>query len=205
MQLQDYKEQLFKSKGQFDLLTVKKKQLEIENSIKTQYLEDLEISQIFLQKIAQNTQEQLRYRITDIVNIALETVFPGECLFDIIFEIKRGKTEAKLLFTEEGEEIDPLDASAGGFIDIVSFALRIVAWLLGNTRNTIILDEPMKNLSDDLQPLGAEVIKEISKELNIQFIIVTHRKELTEIADKIFEVTRKKEGKYKISEVKVIE
>jgi DNA repair exonuclease SbcCD ATPase subunit len=204
MILQDYKEQLFQMKGQSKLLTVKKEQLELENSIKTQYLENLEKVQIFLQKVAQDTQEQLRYRITDIVNIALETVFPGESLFDIEFKILRGKTEAKLLFTEEGEEISPLDSSAGGYVDIVSFALRIVAWLLGNTRNTIILDEPMKNLSADLVPLGAEVLKEISKELNLQMIIVTHDKEIIGVADKIFEVSRVREGRYLVSRIKEI-
>ena len=73
---------------------------------------------------------------------------------------------------------------------------------MGSTRNTIILDEPFKHLSDDLQPLGSEVLKQLSDKLKIQFIIVTHRKEITGVADKIFEVSRRIEGEYKISEVK---
>lgn len=201
MNLQDYKEKVFRSAGQYTLLTVKKNQLKSDNSIKTQYLEDLEISQTFLQKIAQDTQEKLRYRITDIVNIALETVFPDEMEFDIEFKILRGKTECKLLFTEKGSEIDPLDASAGGVVNLISFALRIVAWLLGNTRNTIILDEPFINLSSDLVPLAAEVLKELSKELNLQMIIVTHDKEIIGVADKIFEIVRERDGKYLVSKV----
>jgi DNA repair exonuclease SbcCD ATPase subunit len=204
MQLQEYKEQLFQYKGQYQLLSEKRKQLNLDNSIKTQYLENLEKVQTFLQKIAQDTQEQLRYRITDIVNIALETVFPNETKFNIEFKVARGKTECRLIFTEEEEEIDPLDASAGGFINVTSFALRIVAWLLGTTRNTIILDEPFVNLSSDLVPLAAEVLKELSKELKLQMIIVTHDKEIIGAADKIFEVSRVKEGKYLVSKVKEV-
>lgn len=161
-------------------------------------------AQAFLQKIAQDTQNQLRFCVKDIVQLALDTCFPGEYKFDLVFEIKRGKTEAKLLFLSGGEEINPMDASGGGVVDIASFALRISQWVLGNTRNTIILDEPFKHLSNNLQPAGAEVLRELSDKLGLQFIIVTHREEITETADKVFKVTREKEEGWKKSVVKEI-
>ena len=50
--------------------TAKKEQLEQRQKL-------LEQSQAFLQKVAQETQEHLRFQVEDIVNLALETCFPG--------------------------------------------------------------------------------------------------------------------------------
>ena len=197
-----YKDRISKSDIKMSLLLDKQKNTQEDLNGKKERQKGLEKAQVFLQKVAQDTQGQLRYYVKDIVQLALDTCFPGEYEFDLVYEIKRGKTEAKLLFLSGEEEIDPLDASGGGVVDIAAFALRIAQWTLGSTRNTIILDEPFKHLSDDLQPLGAEVLKQLSDKLKIQFIIVTHRKEITGVADKIFEVSRRIEGEYKISEVK---
>jgi DNA repair exonuclease SbcCD ATPase subunit len=67
-------------------------------------------------------------------------------------------------------------------------------------RNTIILDEPLKNLSADLQEKGSAMLKEISKRLNIQFIIVTHEETLTAYADRVFKVRMNKGVSYIIEE-----
>jgi DNA repair exonuclease SbcCD ATPase subunit len=145
----------------------------------------------------------LRFHIKDIVQLCLDTIWPGEITFDVLFEVNRGKTEARLIFVVDGEEVDPLDADGGGLVQVAAFALRVAVWTLGTTRNSIVLDEPFVALSDNLQPLAAEVIKELSDKLGLQFIMVTHRKELTGIADRIFEVSRKRVGEYWQSEVKV--
>jgi DNA repair exonuclease SbcCD ATPase subunit len=197
-----YKDSISKADIKMSLLLDKQKNTREDLNGKKERQKGLEKAQVFLQKVAQDTQGQLRYYVKDIVQLALDTCFPGEYEFDLVYEIKRGKTEAKLLFLSGDEEIDPLDASGGGVVDIAAFALRIAQWTLGSTRNTIILDEPFKHLSDDLQPLGAEVLKQLSDKLKIQFIIVTHRKEITGVADKIFEISRRIEGEYKVSEVK---
>ena len=196
MILSEYKNKLTSAQGQRAYIG---RQVIEKESLVDSYvdkLHSLEEAQVFLQKVAQATQEQLRVHIKDIVQLCLDSIWPGEVEFDLIYEVKRGKTEARLVFIIDGEEVDPLDADGGGLVDIASFALRIAVWTLGNTRNTIILDEPMKHLSDNLQPLAAEIIKELSQKLGLQVIMITHRKELTCIADKVFEVSRKRVGDY---------
>ena len=88
----------------------------------------LEDAQIFLQKIAQETQEHLRFQIEDIVNLALETCFPGEYIFQIKFEISRGKTEAELVFLDQKtkRQIDPMNASGGGVVDLTTLRNTII-------------------------------------------------------------------------------
>jgi DNA repair exonuclease SbcCD ATPase subunit len=200
--LNQYKNKIQRAKGQAEY--IRQGILDASESIesKTKYLHSLEQAQLFLQKVAQDTQNQLRFHIRDIVQLCLDAIWPGEVLFDVVFEIKRGKTEARLVFMVDDEEVDPLDADGGGLVQVAAFALRIAVWTLGKTRNTIVLDEPMNALSSDSQPLAAEIVKELSDKLGIQFIIVTHQSELTGIADKIFKVKRvRSDQNYWISEV----
>ena len=83
-----------------------------------------------------------------------------------------------------------MEASGGGTVDVAAFALRIASWSMQNPKsnNTIVLDEPLKNLDASLQEKGSIMLKEVSKRLGIQFIIVTHEEVLTSFADKVFPV-----------------
>jgi DNA repair exonuclease SbcCD ATPase subunit len=203
MNLIQYKEKLSQARGKADYLREKIGDTEALLKSRQNYLHSLEEAQVFLQKVAQDTQGQLRYHIRDIVQLCMDSIWESQVEFDVKFEIKRGKTEANLVFMIDGEEVSLLDGEGGGCVDIAAFGLRVAAWSLGNTRNTIVLDEAFKHLSDDLQPAAAKVIKELSDKLKIQFLQVTHRKEMIEVADRIFEVSRKRAGDYWQSEVKV--
>ena len=165
----------------------------------------LEDAQVFLQKIAQETQEHLRFQIEDIVNLALETCFPGEYIFQIKFEISRGKTEAELVFLDQKtkRQIDPMNASGGGVVDLTTFALRIACYALERgTDNVIILDEPFRFLSRDLQQRAGEILKTLSERMNLQIVMVSHIGEIIDVADKVFEVKKNENG---ISRVKVVD
>ena len=161
----------------------------------------IEKAQSFLQKVAQDTQSQLKFQIEDIVNLALNTVFPDEYLFQVDFNIFRGKTDAELVFINQktGGKIDPMNASGGGVIDIVAFALRISAYVLeSGTDNVIILDEPFRFVSKDLVERAGEILKVLSTKLGLQVILVTHIPELIDVADKTFKVKKNQDGVSKI-------
>lgn len=174
-----------------------KKRFEEEKTAKNNRLILLEQTQAFLQKIANETQEHLKFQIEDIVNLALETCFPNEYEFSIIFDIRAGKTEASLSFISKktGREIDPMNASGGGVVDLTAFALRIASYALDRTcDNVIILDEPYRFISRDLQSRAGEILKNLSEKLNLQIIMVTHIGELIDVADRVFEVKKDSEG-----------
>lgn len=176
----------------------KAEKTKLENKIKL-----IEQAQAFLQKVAQETQQELKFKIEDIVNLALETVFPGEYEFEIQFEISRGRTTAELVFKDQrsGRLIDPLNASGGGVADVTSFALRIACYALEKgTDNIIVLDEPMKFVSKDLLNNVCDIIKVLSEKMKLQIIMVTHIPELIDVADRVFIVKKNKEG---VSEIKV--
>lgn len=152
-----------------------------------------EQAQALIQTVAKETQETLVFQINDVVNTALNTCFPDEYEFKAEFEIKRNKTEAKLVFLKNGFEIDPLQASGGGVVDVASLGLRVAAWSLSNNDNVLLIDEGFKFLSRDLQPRMAEILQEISKKLNLQIIQVSHSPDLIENSNKIVIVKKVKE------------
>ena len=151
-------------------------------------------AQKILQEVAVNMQQSVRLHINDIMNSAIETVFDDEYRFKLDFEIKRNKTEAVFkLLDKNDNEISIVDEVGGGLIDLISFALRIALHSMQNKHarsNTIILDEPFKFFSEDLILKGVSLLHEVSKKLEIQFIIVTHIKEFAEYADTHFEVKK---------------
>jgi DNA repair exonuclease SbcCD ATPase subunit len=162
----------------------------------------IELVQALVQKVAKETQEQLKFQIEDIVKTCIDTCFPDEYDFKVEFEIKRGKTECALKFYKNGHEIDDLlESGGGGVVDVASLGLRVAAWCLGNTTNTLVLDEPGKFVSRCLVGQFAEVIKVLSEKLNLQIIMVSHIPEFIENSEKVFNVKLEKKGQWEVSKV----
>lgn len=195
--IQKLKEIYQQKKGEYNHIITEIENYKKQSEEKEKTLKMVEEAQAFLQKIAQETQSQLKYQIEDVVNLALETCFPNEYEFQILFEIKYGKTVADLVFLSKktGREIDPMNASGGGVIDLTAFALRIACYALEQgTDNVIILDEPFRFLSRDLQNRAGEILKTLSERMGIQIIMVTHIGEIIDVADKVFEVKKNNKG-----------
>lgn len=159
--------------------------------------EVVERAQFIIKEISKKTQQQLIYHISELVSLALTSVFGDEAYgFKVNFEEKRGKTECSLVFLDDGDEVKPVDSSGFGPLDVASFALRVALWNIQRpkTRNVLILDEPFKHLrGEEFQKKAGELLSEISKKLNIQIIVISDV--LFSIkADKTFSVVKK--GKF---------
>lgn len=163
-------------------------------------LQRYEKAREIVRKVGLDTQQQLQYHIGDITSLALEAVFDDPYELVVEFVQRRNRTECDLYFSRDDNQVDPISASGGGAVDVAAFALRIASWSMQTprTRNTIILDEPMRFLSVDKQEKASRMIKELSDRLGIQFIIITHEDTLAQYADKTFEVKIRK-GKSKVT------
>lgn len=187
----------FQSKGMKTLIEKALSEAESEKIKLEKRLKLLELAQLFLQNVAQKTQEKLKMNIEDIVNLALETCFPNEYEFQLQFNIARGKTDAELVFLSQktGRPIDPMNASGCGTLDVTCFALRLACYVLSsNCDNVMILDEPMKFVSKDLMSRVCEVVSQLSTKLRLQIIMVTHENQFIDIADRVFEVKKNIKG-----------
>ncbi len=143
----------------------------------TKRLGGAEEAQKILQVVAQSIQQRAHEQIASVVTKCLEAVFDDPYEFRIIFEQKRGRTEARLAFFRGTNEIDdPLDGSGGGVVDVAAFALRLACLVLARPplRRVLILDEPFKWVSEEYRPRVVALLHQLAEELDVQFILVTH-------------------------------
>ena len=141
-----------------------------------------------LQIVAKKTQQELEYHISDMVTKALAATFDEPYTFNVEFVLRRDKTEADRIWSLHGEQYQP---NGGGVRDISAFALRLSMWKLqGKGTPILILDEPAKHCDKRLIIRASSLFAQVSKQLGVQIIMVSHAKELIESADKAFEVIK---------------
>lgn len=140
-------------------------------------LEHVEEARGIVQAVSQAIQQIVHDRVAKIVTDCLEAVFDDPYEFRIIFDRKRGKTEARIIFCRDGVELDdPLNQVGGGIIDVAAFALRLACLMISRParRRLLILDEPMKYVRGEVyRRRVAEMLQRLSKELEVQILLNT--------------------------------
>lgn len=141
-----------------------------------QHLENVSEAQKIVQVVSAKIQETAHEQIASVVSRCLQAVFDEPYEFKIYFERKRGKTEARLVFTRGKMEVSPLEASGGGVVDVAAFALRLACLILTRPRlrRLLVLDEPFKHLSANYRPAICQLLTQLCDELGMQIIMVTH-------------------------------
>ena len=141
----------------------------------TEYRDALEARRI-AQELAKRAQTEAAAPLISIVNRCLAAVFADPYTLDILFELRRGKTEVDLRFSRDGNTVDPIGASGGGVVDIASFALRLSVLLLSvpKVQRVLILDESFRFVSVAFRPRLKALLQQLTTELQVQIIQVTH-------------------------------
>lgn len=186
-------------KGQRDMILKNIKSLKSDIKNKEEELKDIQEAQIIIQEVAKQTQEQIKYEISEPVSLAINSIFdtkeykaPYRFVFD--FVSKRNKTECDFyLVNKDNEKENPLEDCGGGLIDIISFALRLSICTIAKTRKVLILDEPFKWIDKSKEEKVGQLLRLIVEKLGFQIIMVTHNNSYIDIADRHFNII-KKEG-----------
>jgi DNA repair exonuclease SbcCD ATPase subunit len=164
-----------------DLIRVKKERRDIEDA------------QRIIQFVAKQTQEELKYHISELVSLALSAIYDDPYEFELEFITKRDRTEANPIFKRNGKKFIPGKRTGYSSVDIAAFALRISIWNIKRprTRNTMIFDEPFTSLDKKAKSKIGSLLRMISKKLNLQIIMSTHdHTYLMKSADKIFKTSK---------------
>ena len=165
------------------------------------YVSHLNESLIVMNAVGVMNADESNNVIGEIVTEALQAVYDSSYSFVIENDVQRNQPETNF-YVKIGDKKYSLrnEELGGGVIDIVSFALCVTAWAISNniSDNVMLLDEPIKNLDSTRIPRAGEMIKKLSSDLGLQFLIVTHSDELMNIADSMFIV--KKVGQTSIVE-----
>jgi len=198
----EYKNKMFEYKGQFSSLqNLHSSELTSNEKLKQDAL-DAEMASDIIQMVGRQTQENLSFRIENLVTAGLEYVFDDPYQFKVEFDTKNNRTQCELFFERNNFKINPIKDGAGGVLDIASFGLRMAMWSLQADRSSpvFILDEALKHIDASLKEQASMFLKEMCSKLGIQVIAVSHETELSDEASNVIRVVR--DGKYsKIGEV----
>jgi len=149
--------------------------------------QDFVRAQGFFIELAEQTQRHFREQVESLATVAVRSVFDRPYSVKLLSEKRRGRMETEILILENGEEFQPKDEMGGSMMDLLSFVMRVILWSLQapRSRNTFVLDEPMKFLGSGIRlQQAARMLNEISRSLQCQLIIVTHETEvLAALAD----------------------
>ena len=191
-ELNNLRSKLEQERGKLSQLSSDKSTTETKLNTNLELRVDIEEAQLIIQTVSQGTQNQITEYISDLVSSALDAVFDNPYTLKIEFVQRRGKTEADLKFIRDGYELeDPMNESGGGVVLVAAFALRSGLWSLTKaTRNVLFLDEPIHFLhNSEAQKRFSQLLRSLSKELNLQIIMISGIKEsesMTSYADRIF-------------------
>lgn len=140
-------------------------------------LDSAKTAQAVLQSVAELIQQEAHERISSVVTRCLEAVFDEPYEFRILFEKKRGRTEAKLALARGDMILDnPLKQAGGGVVSLAAFALRLVCLILSRPmkRRLLVLDEPLVQISENYREGARVLLETLAEEMDCQIIMVTH-------------------------------
>lgn len=147
----------------------------------------------YLKTVSEQSQSKVLRAIESLVTMAIQSVYDRPFKYKLELKSTKQSLLAKPFITEDKRIFDDIERDlGGGIIDIISFAQRIVFWSLQGekTKALFIFDEPFKNLGA-LTERASQMLRRISKKLNITFIVVTHDERLKENADKVYNIEHK--------------
>lgn len=190
--LSSFAERLVKRQAERDLLESQRTALIAKHATTVATLAEYTEARDVVNAVMLSTQNRAKSVIEDVVTLALKSVFGETYSFSIEYAVKRNKSEAVLSIKKGGELYNAEDECGGGIIDVVSFGLRIALWSISKQRTApvFVLDEPGRFLSAEMAPKFGEMLKEVSKLLSLQFIMITHSEILAETADKTYRVSQ---------------
>ena len=146
-----------------------------------------------LRKLAILKEQVLREKIDNIITKGLRLIFGEGYKSKLEFGISRGQAviKPKIITIVNGEELETgiADGHGGGITNVVSvlYQILVLALVRPMQQQIIFLDESFKNLSEEYLEATGEFLKSISQKLNIQIVLISHRKQLHETADCLYE------------------
>lgn len=135
-------------------------------------------------------RERIEGGIASIISHGLSVVF-GEPI-EVVLETTtfRDTTSMEILIRQNGALSSVLDAKGGSLVQVLGFLWRLFLTVTAQPplARVLVLDEPFAMVSEEYRPALAELLRELSTRLGVQFLIITHEKELTDAADVAYEV-----------------
>ncbi len=152
----------------------------------------------YIREVAEATQDKIKFHISEFVTAGIQSIISDDSEFVVEFDTKRNQVECQMWLRNGEDLVSPFGADGGGACDVIATLLRLSMWAINKSRPVILLDEPFKFLhSVEYQERCSAMINGISRELGVQFIIISAQPDIVSNADAIFEVKKGRVEKIK--------
>jgi hypothetical protein len=201
-EIQDAKISLARLKGDRDSLLRRK--VSADSEIETYKKEQLELlkAKAVLDDLVKSFIGFQLDRIKQYVGFGLKTVIPDQDLdFECEITTKMNKPWVEFLTVNaDGISANALEGFGGSVAQIESLILRVLAILQLKLYPLIILDESLNAVSEEYLPNLSYLLRELSKQLGVKILLVTHNKEILHSATRIYKASER-HGSLHIEEV----
>lgn len=158
-----------------------------------QKVAELEVAKWLMSEASKRTQKQLKTVIETLVTSVISVAFPDRAFrFVLSYDIKKGKPSAQPLVQESDFEPEvPKDDMGVSILDFISFASQLVLLSMERPRRRKMMwmDEPFRDVGKGpILIRAAETLKEVTRSIHYQLIIITHEEDLAQVADRTFSV-----------------
>ncbi len=133
-------------------------------------------------------------RMAGLITYGLKTIFEDQKLtFVPRINQKGGKIYIELKTLNDG--IETSVKSMGGSVAVIeSFLLRVLCLIKKNLAQLMLLDETFAAVGEEYIPNTGKLVKELSKKLNLDVLLVTHQKDFKQNADHVYQVKESSKG-----------
>jgi len=182
-------------------------QHEEKHKLLTSGVEVKEQVSALLEQIAVVKRVEMKDKIVRLITFGLQTVFDPSMEFLIETDTRAGNVvmDMKVSNMVDGvrHETDILNSHGGGLVNLIGFMLQCISLLFIYPPLTrlLILDEAFSMVSREYLPKVGELLQHLNERLDIQFIFVTHKPELTVSADKVYEISQNDKGYSTLREI----
>lgn len=204
--LADYKSYVTRKRGEQELIIKQIGKLKTEIASNTAEVEKWIEARRVVSEVMRLTQKSLAEYIESAVTLAIQSVYQDrDYRFVVEYVPRKNRTDVELKIQKGNREpYFPKEEQAGGLLDIISFALRVVVWSIQpkRSRPILVLDEPFRFIQSQIHVAG-RMLKEVSRKAGLQVLMVANWQniELASIADRAWSVTRSGD----VSSVRVME
>lgn len=191
MPLAEISQRLARLEGQRDVLIDLRTRSEEGMRMLTEGADSLDRILAVLRGLEVNYRGRLQKRLSAVVSQAVSAVFDEDIKVLIEDATFRGVTSMAIMIEQDGLKTDIFSAKGGTLVDIVAFALRVLMVIWSGLQRVVVLDEPFAHVNGEEYRLrAADLLRELHRQLGVQFIVVAHETEMVDVADVAYEITK---------------
>jgi ABC-type oligopeptide transport system ATPase subunit len=145
-----------------------------------------------MQKLSSIMKTNTIKKVETLITHGLQEISGEKLKFVVQYETKRNAIQAQYKLYDEATKTyyDIINSFGGGIADIISILQRIIFIYQFDTAKILVLDEAGKWISNCMQNKFGKFLRDVSHQLGIQIILITHKDNMVEEADNVVRVTK---------------